>query len=331
MTYTPALHENTSSASFYADKCIVLLPLIIWSVFAYGARASFITVISVIFALALYFAYIYALKKKPCLNTVLDIIVSACVAAFTLPVSVPYYLPMLGGIISALPSLFMQRGTKVLFGGFGAAAALRAFFSTLTARATRAFTYISPWLFSPSDKEIEPFRTYTPFQLLAQDKVSSGTVWDQFFGTVSGNIGEISGFLIVLGIVFLVLRRKMRILPSAAFVFTLGIITLVFPKGDSEAIFFMLVSLFSGGVMTVALFAFSDHMSLPITDSGKIAFALILAVLTATVRYIFPQYDGVYLAATVACLLTPITDKYTLPVAYGRTKVKKAKNERKKP
>lgn len=325
MTYTPTLRDKTTALSFAADRCVILLLPLIWSVYAYGWRALFITLISVIFSVAFAFGAKAVLKQKADLFTLLDTAVSGAVFAFTLPVSVPYYIPMLGGALAAVPSLWLPEGRKPFFGGFFAAAAVRTFFSKLLSRATQAFVYVSPFIFNPTEADINSFRTYTPLQLLAQGKVSSGTLWDQFYGTISGNIGEISFMLLLLGCIFLLVRKKMRLHAPVAFVFVLCLVTLIFPKGDNEAIFFMLVSLLSGGVMLTAVFAFSDTYSMPVTDTGKIAFAVGTAALTVLIRYLGIAEEGVYAAVVIMGAITPIIDRYTLPVAYGRTKVKGGK------
>lgn len=325
MTHSPSVHTSTAPVSFSADRCVILLLPLTWSVYAYGTRALFITLISVFFAAGAYILFSLALKRKIMPHILLDIAVSAAVFAFTLPVSVPYYVPMLGGVIAAIPSLWLPEGRKICFGGFLSAAAVRAFFPSLMSRATQAFTYLSPFVFSPTEADINSLRTYTPLQLLGQGKVSSGTLWDQFYGTVSGNIGEISFMLLLVGCIFLIARKKLRVHGPAVFLFTLSLITLIFPLGDSEAIFFMLVSLLSGGAMLAAVFAFSDTLSTPVTDMGKIVFAVGAAVITVLIRYLGASDEGVYAAVVIMNLLTPIIDRYTLPVAYGRTKVKGGK------
>ena len=324
MTYSPSLRADTAPKYFYGDRCAVLLLPLVWSVYAYGLRALLITLISVGVALALYAEFLFVTKQKFTVF-VFDVIISAAVAAFTLPVSVPYYIPMLCGFIAVIPSLWLPNGKKIVFGGFLAAAAVRLMFPKLLSRATQAFLYVSPWIFSPLEKDINSFRTYTPLQLLAEDKVSSGTLWDQFYGTVSGNIGEISFMLLLAGCIFLVARNRIRIKGLCAFLLTVCLITLIFPLGDSEAIFFMLVSLLSGGIMLACTFAFSDTLVMPVTDMGKIVFGVGAGVLTVLIRYLGNSDEGVYAAVVIMCLLTPVIDKYTLPVAYGRTKVKGGK------
>ena len=325
MTYSPTLQDKTKALSFAADRCVILLLPLVWSVYAYGARALFITFISVLFALAFALGVKGLQKQKADPFTLLDTAVSGAVVAFTLPVSVPYYIPMLGGILSALPSLWLPAGRKPVNGAFFAAATVRTLFPKLLSRATQAFVYISPWLFNPAEAGVNSFRTYTPLQLLAQGKVSSGTLWDQFYGTVSGNIGEISFMLLLLGCIFLLVRKKMRLHAPVAFAFVLCLVTLIFPKGDNEAIFFMLVSLLSGGAMLTAVFAFSDTYSMPVTDTGKLVFGVGTALLTVLIRYIGVAEEGVYAAVVIMSAVTPVIDRYTLPVAYGRTKVKGGK------
>lgn len=325
MNHSPAIYKNTSAISFPAERCITLIPVICWSVYAYGWRALFITLISLLFALVTYAAATKILKKDICAYSLMDTAISAAVFSFTLPASVPYYIPMLGGALAAIPSLWNTESGKPFFGGFFSAAAVRLLFPSLTDRATQAFMYISPWLFAPAESDINSLRTYTPLQLLGEGKVSSGTLADQFYGTVSGNLGEISVMLILAGGIFLMARKKLRWQAPVSLFLTVGLITLLFPTGDSEAIFFMLVSLLSGGIMLTAVFAFSDTLSMPITDTGKIVFGVGTGLITLAVRYFTDTTEGIYAAVVIMNMLTPLIDKHTLPVAYGRTKIKGGK------
>lgn len=325
MNHTPTLYKNTSAFSFSADRCVCLIPIMAWSVFAYGWRALIITLVSVFFAVAVYIGITFAVKRRPAVYVAFDVVVSAAVFSFTLPVSVPYYIPMLGGALAAIPSLWKPESRKVFFGGFFSAAAVRLLFPALLDRATQAFEYLSPFIFSPAEKDINSIRTYTPLQLLAEGKVSSGTLLDQLYGTISGNIGEISVILLIAGGVFLLARRKMRWQAAVSLLLTVGLVTLLFPKGDSEAVFFMLVSILSGGVFLGAVFACSDDLSLPVTDTGKIVFGIGAGLITLAVRYFTDSDEGIYAAVVIMGLLTPIIDRHTLPVAYGRTKIKGGK------
>lgn len=325
MSHTPALYKNTSAFSFPADRCIALIPIMAWSVFAYGWRALFITVISIFFATTVYVAVTFAVKRRPVTYVVFDVILSAAVFSFTLPVSVPYYIPMLGGALAAVPSLWKPENRKVFFGGFFSAAAVRLLFPALLERATQAFQYVSPFLFAPKESDINSIRTYTPLQLLAEGKVSSGTLLDQFYGTISGNLGEISVMLILAGGIFLLARKKMRWQAPVALLLTVGLVTLLFPEGDSEAVFFMLVSILSGGIFLGAVFACSDDLSLPVTGAGKIVFGIGAGLITLAVRYLTDSTEGIYAAVVIMGLFTPVIDRHTLPVAYGRTKIKGGK------
>ena len=113
MTHSPSVHDNTTTISFSADRCVILLLPVVWSVYAYGIRALFITLVSVLFASVAYLLFCLALKKEIIPHIMMDIALSAAVFAFTLPVSVPYYLPMLGGVIAAVPSLWLPKGKKI--------------------------------------------------------------------------------------------------------------------------------------------------------------------------------------------------------------------------
>lgn len=314
---------GAAEKSYYygADRLIALLPAAVWGIWLYGARAAVIMLITPSVCCAV-FAVIRRLlhKKKTEPAALTDAAVAGLVAAFSLPAAVPYYVPVVGATVAA--AVMALPGKKLIDGGFFSAAMMRMLFPAMTARFTLPFSYISALTFAPTERAINSLRVYTPLQILKDGKVSSGTLWDQFYGLIAGNIGEISALLLILGLIFLILRRRVRPHAPAAMILTVALLTVFLPQGDSEAEFFMLSSLFSGGIMLFCTASASDPAITPITDLGRTVFGVGAGVITVLIRYYGSASDGVYAAAVLMSLLTPLIDRLTRPAAYGRVGLK---------
>lgn len=140
-----------------------------------------------------------------------------------------------------------------------------------------------------------------------------------FFGNCPGSIGELSAFMLLLGGIYLVARKVISARIPLAYLATVALLTLVFPKTDN-ALLWMGYSLFSGGLMLGAIFMATDYATSPVTPNGQILYGVGCGILTVIFRYwgIFPE--GVtYAILTMNCLTWAI-DRYTPPRRFGTKK-----------
>lgn len=72
------------------------------------------------------------------------------------------------------------------------------------------------------------------------------SILDMFLGNMPGCIGEVSSLVLILGGVYLLYRRIITWHIPVAYIGTVALLTLVFPRTD-DGVGFMLSSIFSGG------------------------------------------------------------------------------------
>lgn len=142
---------------------------------------------------------------------------------------------------------------------------------------------------------------------------------DMFLGRIGGCIGETSALALLLGCGWLVFRRVISLRIPAAYLGTVAVLTLVFPKGDSP-ILWMAYSLLGGGVLLGAIFMATDYATSPVAPAAQVVYGIGCGVLTVVFRYtgLFPE--GVTYAILLMNASVWLLDRYLAPKRYGAGK-----------
>ena len=151
-------------------------------------------------------------------------------------------------------------------------------------------------------------------------------VFDLFLGSVGGCIGEISVLMLLIGGVYLLVRRVITWHIPVSFLGTVAVLTLLFPRGDMEPVQFMLSSLCSGGLVLGAFFMATDYVTSPVTPTGRLIFGFGCGALVVFLRYFSGYNEGVSFAILIMNALVWYLDMATKPRVFGKTRrEKKAK------
>ena len=149
------------------------------------------------------------------------------------------------------------------------------------------------------------------------------SILDMFLGNCAGSIGEISALALLIGGAYLVWRKVISIRIPAAYLATLAVLTLIFPKAGNP-VQWMLYNLFGGGVMLGAIFMATDYATSPVTAKGQILFGIGCGVLTVIFRYFGIYPEGVTYAILIMNAFVWVIDRYTAPRRFGVKKGGKA-------
>lgn len=309
--------ENTRTVMI--DVLIALLPALIWSVYVFSWRALTVTLISVFSCIIFEFLF-EKLMKKPV--TVLDFsaAVTGLLLAFSIPASVPLWLPVMGAFFAIVI-------VKQLFGGIGKnvvnpAIAARIFLfiawpARLTDFAAPIVTKLSPFTVSCGDVTASA----TVLKSLKAGEASNVSLFDMFLGNMGGTIGEVSSVLLILGGLYLLMRRVITWHIPVSFIGTVAVLTFVFPKVDSvQAYEFMLSEILSGGIILAAFFMATDYVTSPVTKTGRLIFGFGCGAITVFIRYFGGFPEGVSFAVMIMNLLVWYIDKFTRPKPFGAVK-----------
>lgn len=143
---------------------------------------------------------------------------------------------------------------------------------------------------------------------------------DMLFGLRAGSLGETSALLIVLGGLFLLVKRIISWhIPVAV------ILGVVAPAALAHAIdparyAGPLFHLFSGATFLGAFFIATDYVTSPVSKPGKLIFGAGCGLLAWIIRTYAGYPEGMAFAVLLMNALTPIIDQYTRPRVFGRAR-----------
>lgn len=311
----PHVRNGRPTSAIMADVAIALLPVCGVGIYLFGWRALLTLVLSV--ATCVLTEWVYELlMKKPVTVGDLSAVVTGLILGINLPASSPWYLPVFGGIFAILV-------VKMLFGGLG-----QNFINpALTAR---CFLMIS--FAGQMTRFTEPFTGTdlvsgaTPLAQLQGGEQAD--LLQMLLGQHGGTIGETCAVAILIGFVYLLLRRV--IAPRIPLV-TVGS-TLVFIcllqlcAGKPELAFsanYLLGHLLGGGLLLGAVFMATDYVTAPITKGGQWIYAMLIGLLTAVFRVLGSAAEGVSYAIIISNLTVPLIERITMPKPFGYQKKKK--------
>lgn len=123
-------------------------------------------------------------------------------------------------------------------------------------------------------------------------------------------MGEISGLALILGGIYLVVRKVISPVIPLVYVGTVGIFALCLGQ---DPLFHML----AGGVLLGAIFMATDYVTSPITTKGRVIFAIGCGLFTMVIRCYSSYPEGTSFAILLMNLLTPLIDRATMVKLNG--------------
>ena len=138
-----------------------------------------------------------------------------------------------------------------------------------------------------------------------------------FFGMHAGSIGETSAFLLIVGGMYLVIRRVITPVIPVCFIGTVALLSLI--AGEN-----VMLSVFGGGLILGAVFMATDYTTSPTTPLGKAVFAVGCGIITFVIRKFGSLPEGVSYSILLMNILVPHINRFTLSKPFGFEKVKEA-------
>jgi len=313
LTSSPHIKSSDNTRTIMLDVIIALMPALVMSIIYFGLRSLLMTVVSVGFCVLFEFLYRFLLKKPMTIGN-LSAVVTGILLAFNLPVTAPYW-------VIAIGSFFAIVIVKELFGGIGKNI-------VNPVLAARAFLFAYPdimtrWL-KPFEKvglfisDIDVVTTATPLsQISLRDGTSaSASMLQMFFGETGGCLGETSAIVLILGGLYLLVKKVISWHIPFTFLSTVAVLTFILP-GQNMPLYNMGVNLLSGGLILGAIFMATDYTTSPMTRKGQVLYAIGCGIITVIIRYYGGYPEGVSFAILIMNCVTPLIDKYVRPRRYG--------------
>ena len=176
---------------------------------------------------------------------------------------------------------------------------------------------MTSWTF-PATFSGDAVATATPLAVYANTGVATNYM-DMFIGTTGGVLGETSALALLLGFVYLVVRKVISPTIPVTYVATVAVLAVVL--GVDPVVYVL-----GGGLLLGAIFMATDYVTSPYTEKGKIIFGIGLGVITVIIRRFGSMTEGVSYAILLMNLVVPYINKATRQKPLGAPKaVKEAK------
>lgn len=316
---SPLIRDTSvSTRRLMGDVVIAMLPTALAAVWFFGAPALVLMLVS-IFSAVLAEAVYQRLTHQKVTVSDLSAVVTGLLLAFNIPASAPWWMAAIGSAIAIIL-------VKQMFGGLG-----QNFMNP--ALAARTILMLS-WAGLMAAKAIPAGGQLFGLAQVEADAVASATplvnsnysLWQLFIGDVPGMLGETCKLTLILGGLYLIVRR---VIDWRVPVFFIGTAFILFwiktgvvysaESGTQNALY----QLLSGGLILGAFFMATDYVTCPYTKLGRCIMGIGCAVLLFIIRSYNNSYpEGCSFAILFMNVLTPFIDKWNAPKSFGAEKVK---------
>lgn len=318
---SPHIRSNEDTRSIMLDVIIAMIPALVWSVFNFGWKALVLTAVFVVSCLFWEWGYRKVMKKSQSIGD-LSAVVTGMLLAFVCPVDLPWWMAVLGAFfaIIVVKQLYGGIGCNFLNPALAGRAALLACYATqmTTWRAAGDNTFERVVVSSATPLAIMKGGLEEPEMFNQLPSVA-----DMFLGRCGGSLGEVSALLLLLGGIYLIIRKVISWQIPVCYIATVAILTLIAAPAGISGVDYMLYNVFGGGLMLGAIFMATDYATSPVTKWGQVIFGIGCGLLTCFIRRFGSYPEGVCYSILIMNCTTWLLDKYIRPVIYGAPKKEK--------
>lgn len=325
---SPHVHSGQAVEKLMYGVIVAMLPALLVSFWFFGLGAIYVTAVSVISCVLFEYLIQRFILRTPSRISDGSAMVTGILLAFNLPASLPPFIVIVGALVS------IGIG-KMTFGGLGnnpfnPALVGRVFlllsFPTRMTKYPLAKGFSTPMLIASDN--LDATTGATPLGIIKEgikggESIASlfrehGLDYADFFmGRTGGSLGEIAAFALLIGLVFMLLRKiitwhiPVSIIGSVA-LFT-GILYLVNPDKYADPLFHLL----TGGLMLGAIFMATDYVTSPMTPKGQILYGIGIAIITVVIRVFGAYPEGISFAILIMNGFVPLINRYIKPKRFG--------------
>ena len=299
VSLSPHISSSNSTQRTMLDVIIALVPVSIAAVILFGIPALLVIAVCVVSAVAGEAVFNIAVKKEQTIGD-LSAVVTGLILALNLPANVPLWQAAVGSVFAIVI-------VKGIFGGLGKnivnpAIAARVFMLIAFGSMTKA----------AFPTGLDSVSGATPLADLANDKAVN--LLDLFLGKCGGALGETCTVALLIGGIYLLVRKVISWHIPVAFIGTTFLFTFAVEGWNLET---TLAWVLSGGLVLGAFFMATDYVTSPTTAKGKLIFGIGAGVITVLIRFWGGYPEGVSFAILLMNILNPFIDKLTARKVFG--------------
>ncbi len=293
----PHIHAGNSTSLLMLDVITALMPCFLAGIWLFGWQAARVVLLSVVFSVLLEYLC-QKLTKRPIRINDLSAIVTGMILGLGLPSTAPWWMILVGDAVAIVL-------VKELFGGIGDNFVNPA----LTARAVLLASWPARMAAAAF---VSPFDAVTAATPLAEGAALYPNL-ELFLGRIPGSIGEVSKLAILIGLLYLLIRRTISWHIPVTMMASFMLFTWLF-GGDP------LRGALTGSVLFGAVFMATDYVTSPMTRSGKLIYAAGAGLITALIRAFGSYPEGTTYGILLMNVATPLIDRMMKRRIYGEVK-----------
>jgi len=319
----PHLHGNENTRGLMRDVVIALIPSLLVSIYYFGFSAIKLALVGVVSCVLVEFVIQKYLIKTKITISDYSAALTGLLLALNLPPSSPWWIVFIGSVVAIGVA-------KMTFGGLGQ----NIFNPALVGRVFLLVSFpviMTDWTIPVSwfREGIDATSGATALSIVKEGLAQGQTLEQIFsannfsysqmlFSRIGGSVGEISAFALILGMIYLFIRRVIK--PHIPFtiigtvMILTGIFWLINPHQYPDPIF----SILTGGILLGAIFMATDYVTSPMSKQGMILYGVGIGVITVLIRFFGAYPEGISFAILIMNACVPLINKYMQPKRFGK-------------
>ncbi|MBO4655756.1 MAG: RnfABCDGE type electron transport complex subunit D [Bacteroidales bacterium] len=319
---SPHVHGNETVKKIMWSVVIALLPALAVSVYYFGFPVLMLTLVSVATCVLVEFLIQRFMLKGNLSITDGSAVITGLLLAFNVPANLPVWILMIGAFVAIAIA-------KMPFGGLGK----NPFNPALVGRVFLLISFPVQMTTWPKPTPVWSFGADvitgpTPLGILkegvkggmaVQDVMAEMPTYAQMlFGQMGGSFGEVSAIALLIGAVFLLIRKVITWEIPVSFLLTAFLFSGIFYVVDPTTYVNPCFHLVTGGLMLGACFMATDMVTSPTSRWGMIVFGVGCGLLTIIIRLFGAYPEGVSFAILIMNAFVPLINKGFKPKTYAK-------------
>ncbi|HKL61112.1 MAG TPA: RnfABCDGE type electron transport complex subunit D [Acholeplasma sp.] len=317
---SPYIRKETSVKRMMVDVLIALLPVVLFAIYRFGWDAVIRILLSVVVMVVAegigmmmrvmvhpsvkgFKARFKARFSKLTINNVTAPLVSAIIFALIIPSTLPLYVVAVGAFVGMVIA-------KLFFGGLGS----NVFNPAAVGRVFIGLSFASQFKYVSIDAAVgaTPLGAAKDALLNIPNILQNYSLTDLFLGNIPGSMGEISALLIIVGAIYLFVRKAADFRVTLSMILSFSVIIFIgaVAKGSADLLETVLFHVLGGGLLFGAVFMITDPVTSPYTRPGRWIYGLLVGVIAAFIRLFGAYPEGVAFAIIISNMFVALIDYY---------------------
>lgn len=319
----PHLHGNESTKSLMRDVIIALAPSLLVSVYFFGFSAIKLALVGVATAVAVEFVIQkYIVKTKITVNDY-SAALTGLLLSLNLPPNSPWWIMFIGSVVAIGIA-------KMTFGGvgqnlFNPALVGRVFLLVSFPVIMTDYSIPTSWFREGIDAGSGATALSIVKEGLAKDLTMDQIFSDNnfsyaqmLFSKIGGSVGEVSALALILGFVYLLIRRVIRPHIPVAIIGTVLLFSAIFWLINPQIYADPLFNVLTGGILIGSIFMATDYVTSPMSKKGMVLYGVGIGIITMLIRYWGAYPEGISFAILIMNATVPLINMYFKPAKFGR-------------